>query len=215
MSDNSLQKAHFHGRAELGFDTIVLIVLSSVLACIALLSSSVPVLIGAMILAPVFDPLVAIPFALINRDWKLLRLGTVSSLILFATSFVAAILTVFLLRYTNVVPPELRLAGPNLIDERLIVGWHSGITAIAAGAGGAIASATNMRQNLVGVVVALALVPAIAASAIGFFYKPLDGFGGLLLFGVHVIGIIISGAAVLMFRSGAGRAQDEAGKRHR
>ena len=49
-------------------------------------------------------------------------------------------------------------------------------------------------DTLVGVVAALALVPAIAAAGIAFLSKnPIMGFGGLFLLAINVGFIIVSG----------------------
>ncbi len=52
---------------------------------------------------------------------------------------------------------------------------------------------------LIGVVAALALVPAIAAAGIAFLSKnPVMGFGGLLLLSINVGFIIISGILTII-----------------
>lgn len=209
MTGERLQQLEFHGDASVDFDTIGFMVLSSVLACVALLTGSVPVLIGAMILAPAFDPLIAIAFGVINRNWGLFRQGLASSLIMFGISFLVCMGTVWVLLLEYVIPLNLILENSHMITERLVVGWHSVIVALAAGAGGALASASNRQEYLVGVVVALALVPALAAAAIGFLNGPLSGWGGLGLFGVNVAGIIVTGYVVLAIRRETGKVEHE------
>lgn len=208
-----LQQLEFHGNAELDFDSLGFIVLSSILAAVALLTSSVPVLIGAMILAPAFDPLVAIPFGLLNRDWSLVRKGVVSASVLFVAAFIVSFGMTALLIQSSFIPAHPDFVRREMVVERLVVGWYSVITALAAGAGGAIAAASNHQSNLVGVVVALALVPALAAASIGFLAGPLPGWGGLALFGINVAAIIVAGLVILSFRRGTGRAEEEIHKR--
>jgi uncharacterized hydrophobic protein (TIGR00271 family) len=214
MSGRDLERVEFHGKVDLDFDTLGFVVVSSILACVALLANSVPVLIGAMILAPVFDPLVAISFSILNRNWNLLRKSFVSSAVMYALSFAVCIATVWALTATNSVPKELEEAGAGMFTERLTVGFHAVIVALAAGAGGALASASNRQSNLVGVVVALALVPALAAAAIAFQLEEMSGWGGLALFGVNVAGIIIAGLIVLYVRFGVGRVKEEIEENH-
>lgn len=204
-----LQRVRFHGKMDLSFDTIAFVVLSSILACGALLNNSVPVLIGAMILAPVFDPLVAIPFSIVNRDWPLLRRGAFNSLMLFSISMGVCFGAAWIFLNLPITSTAVHMSDRTMLLERLTVGWQSLVTAITAGAGGALASAARQTQNLVGVVVALALIPAIAAAAIGFQAGPLPGWGGLELFGVNVGGIIASGLIVLSLRVGTGRTEEQ------
>lgn len=80
------------------------------------------------------------------------------------------------------------------IEERVKPGWYSVIAAMAAGISGSIALIKQKTDTLVGVVAALALVPAIAAAGIAFLSKsPKMGFGGLFLLGINVGFIILSG----------------------
>ncbi len=69
---------------------------------------------------------------------------------------------------------------------------------MAAGVAGSIALIKQKTDTLVGVVAALALVPAIAAAGIAFLSKdPSMGFGGLLLLGINVGFIILSGVLTI------------------
>lgn len=213
MSGRDLKRIEFHGRIDLDFDTLGFVVVSSILACVALLARSVPVLIGAMILAPTFDPLVAIPFGILSRNWPLLRKAIVSSLVMFAVSMAVCISTVWMLEATNAVPQYLKKTGADMITERLTIGFHSIIIALAAGAGGALASASDRQSNLVGVVVALALVPALAAAAVAFQNEGISGWGGIALFGINVFGVIAAGLVVLYLRFGVGRIAEDVEKR--
>lgn len=208
-SGKELEQNEFRGHAEVNFDSTVFIIVSSILACVALLSHSVPVLIGAMIVAPAFDPLIAIPFGVLNKDWRLVRQGLVNSLILFAISFGVCLGTVWVIGATNAIPMRLIATGADMITERLTVGFHSVITALVAGAGGALAHAAGRQSVIVGVIVSLALVPALAATAISFVHRQEPGWGGLLLFAVNVGGIIVSGLFVLYLRFGVGKAKEK------
>lgn len=209
MPGSSNSDSQFHGRASLDFDDIGFIVVSSILAPIALLSHSVPVLIGAMILAPVFDPLIAVPFGLVNRDPKLAMRGLANSVLLLVISGLVCFGTVWVALYFDAVPASLTRVGPDMVTERLTIGWHSFVIAIAAGAGGALAFASNRRENIVGVAVALALIHALAAAAIGFRYGLPTSWSGIWVVVLNVGGIIVAGLAVLSLRRVAGRSHRE------
>lgn len=58
-------------QAEMGTTYLVLMSTAGVLAAVALLTNSVPVLIGAMIVAPAFAPLALVAFALAGGNTKL------------------------------------------------------------------------------------------------------------------------------------------------
>lgn len=210
MSDSNedrLERIEFHGNASLDFDTVAFIILSSILASVAMLTDSVPVLIGSMVLAPSFDAIVAIPFGIINRDWRLVRTGITGLLVFFVVSFIVSFITVWIFLHMSLIPPNPALSGRGLVSERLAFGGYSVVTALIAGAGGAIATVSNRRENIVGVVMALALLPSLAAAAIGFQAGPLPGWGGLMLFAINVSGITVSGLIILMVRTQYGKTK--------
>lgn len=147
---------------------IILMVTSGILAAIAMLTNSIPVLIGSMVIAPALSPLALVAFAIVNRRPKLVRKGVVSACCGLALAVLAALITTWLLNATHVIPKETNLLNKVLLDERVSVGWYSAITAIAAGIAGMIALTERKTDTLVGVVSALALVPAGVAGAIAF-----------------------------------------------
>lgn len=115
-------------------------------------------------------------------------------------AIIFAMLTTWLLNITHVIPSETNLSDKSLLEERVKPGWYSVIAAMAAGVSGAIALVKQKTDTLVGVVAALALVPAIAAAGIAFLSKnPLMGFGGLFLLAINVGFIIISGVLTIIF----------------
>ena len=108
-------------------------------------------------------------------------------------------LTTWLLNITHVIPEETNLINKTLLEERVKPGWYSVVAAMAAGIAGAIALIKQKTDTLVGVVAALALVPAIAAAGIAFLSKnPIMGFGGLFLLAINVGFIIISGVLTVI-----------------
>ena len=169
------------------------------MAAIALLTDSIPVLIGSMVIAPALPPLALVAFATVNRKPRLALKGLISALTGLGIALVASLVTTWILNLTNVIPPETNLLGKSLLEERVDVGWYSAIAAVAAGISGTIALTERKTDTLVGVVAALALVPAGAAAAIAFLSKdPIRGWGGLGLLGLNVVLIIISGIATLL-----------------
>lgn len=209
MANKRLRKIEFHGDVALDFDTIAFTLLSSLLASIALLTGSVPILIGAMVMAPTFDPLIAIPFGLVTRNWRLAAYGSINTVVLFAIALLVCLGTVQLAILVPLLTTSQGIMGIEIIRERLQVSWGSVITAAAAGAGGALAFAAERRLQLVGVVITIALIPSLAAAAIAFVASPLSGWGGIALFGVNVGGIIIAGFLILLLRMKTGEQQEK------
>ena len=181
-------------QAELTASYLVFMATSGVLAAVALLTNSVPILIGSMVIAPALPPLGLVSLAIVAKNYRLALKGLITAFLGFAIAMVFAMLTTWILNITQVIPPETNLISKELLEERVKPGWYSVIAAMAAGISGAVALVKQKTDTLVGVVAALALVPAIAAAGIAFLSKDSTrGFGGLILLGINVGFIVVSG----------------------
>jgi uncharacterized hydrophobic protein (TIGR00271 family) len=165
---------------------------SGVLAAVALLSSSVPILIGSMIVAPLMPPLALVPFALAAGRRAEAARGLGVALVGLVLAFVAAWATVAVMDLVGVIPAEVVLLNQPMLEERVRPGWWSVAAALAAGLAGTVAQARAKTDTLIGTVAALALVPAVGASALALFAgAPERALGGALLLVLNV-GLIVA-----------------------
>lgn len=176
---------------------------SGVLASVALLSNSVPILIGAMIVAPLMPPLALTSFALVAGRRAQAGHALVVAVTGIALAFATAWATTFLMDAVGVIAADAVLLDRPLLEERVRPGWWSLAAAVAAGVAGALAQAHNKTDTIVGTVAALALVPAVGASAIAVHVgAPSAALGGLLLLGLNVGVIIAMGVTVVLVSTG-------------
>ena len=163
---------------------LVMMILSTLITAFGLYADSAPVIIGAMILAPLISPIVSFSMGLIRYDIQLLKtsfktivIGTIVSL-LFA-SFVSLIIPL------KIETPEIsaRLT-PNLLDLGI---------AIASGIAAAFAHAKEgIAKSLAGVAIAVALVPPLVVAGVGIGWWNWDVFSGaFLLYLTNLSGIIM------------------------
>lgn len=186
-------------QAKLSITFVVLMGLSGVLAAVSLLTNSVPILVGSMIVAPALGPIALVAFALVGGKPLLAMRGLVVALTGLAVATLTAMLTTWVMNVTSVIPPETNLFNKPLLEERVNPGWYSVAAALASGIAGTIAIAQQRTDTLVGAVAALALVPAAAAAGIallsGDWGRALGGFG---LLGINVALIVLGGIATLL-----------------
>ncbi len=186
-------------QAEFSTSYMVLMAMAGVLAAVALLTNSVPILVGAMVVAPALGPLALIAFALVSRQPPLVLHGLWVALVGLLIAAGCAMLTTWIMNVTNVLPPEANLLNKPLLEERVHPGWYSVAAAIAAGTAGTIGLAKQKTDTLIGVVAGLALVPAVAAAGIAFLSRdPVRGLGGLVLLGINVSLIVVMGIITLL-----------------
>jgi len=185
-------------QAKLNSTYVVLMGVGGVLAAVSLLTDSVPILVGSMIVAPALGPIALMAFALVSGKPVLAIRGLVVALAGLTVATLAAMLTTWVMNVTSVIPPETNLLNKRLLEERVNPGWYSVAAALASGVAGTIALAQQRTDTLVGSVAALALVPAAAAAGIallsGDWGRALEGFS---LLGINVLLIVLGGIVTL------------------
>ncbi len=171
---------------------LVLMILATLLATFGLFANSAPVIIGAMILAPLMSPIISLSMGVLRQNGDLISVSakTLFTGVLLAL-FCGTILT--LLTPLNTINHEIgaRLS-PTILDLGI---------AIISGIAGAYASArSEVAKSLAGVAIAVALVPPLAVSGIGIGWMDLDVFwGAFLLFMTNLVGIILAASATFLF----------------
>ncbi|WP_126148112.1 DUF389 domain-containing protein [Synechococcus elongatus] len=170
---------------------LFLVVTSALVATFGLLANSVAVIIGAMLIAPVLQPLRGLALAGVNGNPRLLKRAGISLLV---AVLLAIALSWFLGRV--VALPEygsevLGRTNPNLIDLGI---------AVVAGAVAAYASVEhNLSDAIAGTGIAVALMPPLATVGLTLAQGDLRASGGaMLLFLTNVVGIIL--AEILTFK---------------
>jgi len=170
--------------AKLSSPFIVMMVLSTLIASFGLFGDSSPVIIGAMILAPIISPIVSFSMGMVRYDTNMLKTGITTILIGTAVALVVAA-GVSLIIPLKVLTSEIdaRLS-PTLLDMGIAVA--SGIAAAYAHAKEGIA------KSLAGVAIAVALVPPLAVAGIGIGWLDWNVFSGaILLYLTNLAGIIM------------------------
>lgn len=200
-SDVALNEAleHVNGQVGLKPSYFVLMTMAGVLSAVALLTNSVPILIGSMVVAPALPPFALIAFALVSRQLPLARRGLWTGLLGLIAALVAATFTTWLLDITGVIPKETHLLEKPLLEERVRWGWYSAIAGLAAGIAGTLALIDQKVDTLVGVVASLALVPVVGAIGIALLSSDASrSFGGLVLLSINVVLIVVAGVLTLL-----------------
>lgn len=173
--------------AKFSYIYATLVILSTLLATTGLFANSTPVIIGAMILAPLMAPIISLSMGVIRAD-KFLLFQSIRTLFLgiFLALLFSTIYTLFIPLEQITVEMQGRL-NPNLLD--LMVAIFSGM------AGAYAYSKEEVTKSLAGVAIAVALVPPLSVTGIGIGIGNLDVmYGSFLLFVTNLVGITLSAA---------------------
>jgi uncharacterized hydrophobic protein (TIGR00271 family) len=172
-------------------DYFIMIGLSAIIASYGLLQDSSAVIIGGMLVAPLFTPILATSLAIVRGDIQLLRLAIESTLKGIVLAIGVAILITVLSPLKGVGNEIAARVTPNLFDLAV---------ALASGAAGAYAIARkDVAAALPGVAIAAALVPPLSVLGIGLALGNAQvAGGGGLLFLTNLVAIVLAGAVTLL-----------------
>ena len=172
-------------------DFYVLILLSSTIAYFGLLQNSGAVIIGAMLVAPLMSPMMAMAHAIVMGNPRMLGRAAVSTLIGMGLAIAVGALFTFVLPNRAPQSEILARTAPNIFDL---------IIAVASGAAGAYAlSRKEVAAAMPGVAIAAALVPPLCV--VGFGIGSFDlriAWGALFLFLTNLASILLTGAVIFM-----------------
>jgi uncharacterized hydrophobic protein (TIGR00341 family) len=178
------------GRLESNY--LLLVFLSTIVAAIGLIEDNVAVVVGAMVIAPLLGPNIALAFATSLGDgalfWRSLKTN-VSGL---ALALLIA-LVIGLIWPVNLDNRELM--------ARTDVGMDSVALALASGAAAVLSLATGLSSALVGVMVAVALLPPTATLGMMLGSGQTNhAIGAALLLAVNIVCVILAAKIVFLVK---------------
>lgn len=169
-----------------------MVVLSTIVAAIGLYYNSLTMIIGAMVIAPLLGPNMAMALATTLGDLTLLWHAVRTSL---AGIGVAMALSVLLGALLQVDPTLSELASRNGVALGDI------IVALASGAAGALAFTTGISATLIGVMVAVALLPPLVTFGLLLGGgEPELAMGALSLFLMNLICVNLAGVSTFLIQ---------------
>ncbi|MEF8782658.1 MAG: TIGR00341 family protein [Haloarculaceae archaeon] len=179
---------------------VIMTVVSALIATAGLLLDSPAVVVGSMVIAPLVGPAMAASVGTVVNDQDLfsrgVRLQIGGLLLAVATAAAFAVLV----RYTNLVPPLADITTIPEIRERVAPDFLSLVVALGAGAAGVVSLTSGVSTALVGVMIAVALIPPAATVGIGLAWgAPLVSLGSGVLLLVNVLSINLAALVVLWY----------------
>ncbi|WP_306057760.1 TIGR00341 family protein [Natronococcus wangiae] len=145
----------------------VLLAVSTVIATAGLLLDSAATIIGAMVVAPLMGPALAASVGVVVDDEELATRGVVLQITGLALAVLTAAAIGSLLRGTVLLPPGFDITTVPQIDERITPNLLALFLALGSGVAGAVSLIRNVGSVLVGVAIAVALVPPAATVGLG------------------------------------------------
>jgi uncharacterized hydrophobic protein (TIGR00341 family) len=171
---------------------VALVVLASIVASIGLTRDNTAAVIGAMVVAPLLGPNMALALGMVLGDGPLVRRALVTNATGLAICFAAAMALGFAL--------DVDPATPELASRTTVTIWDL-VLALAAGCAGALSYTTGAPTYLTGVMVAAALLPPAVASGILLAQGEQAGaLAALLLAGGNVAALTLAAMLTFLWR---------------
>jgi uncharacterized hydrophobic protein (TIGR00341 family) len=179
-------------------------ILSTLVVSVGLQQNNVAVIIGAMVIAPFLGPNVALALSACLADWELAKAAGKTMLMGITITVLMSVAMGHVFEITPAIPEILSRTRTGLLDV---------ILALASGSAGVMAFTTGMSSAVIGVMVAVALLPPLAVHGLllGAGY-PVAAVGALSLFLTNIICINLAGVATFYFQGVTPRIWWQAGK---
>ncbi len=171
---------------------LVLVVLSTVVAAIGLLTGSIAVIIGAMVIAPLLGPNLAFAFATAIGSRDLMVISFRSAVV---GLMIAILVSVAIGMFWSEAHKSTELLA------RTVVGYEDVALALASGAAAVLSLTTGVSATLVGVMVAVALLPP--AATLGMLLGSSSWYlagGAAILLSVNVVCINLAAQVVFSIK---------------
>ena len=171
-------------------DYLLLVMLSSIVASAGLLENNVAVIIGAMVIAPLLGPNIAFAFGTSVGDKELV----LNSLATIVTGIAVAIVIAYV---TGLIWPAQAMTHELML--RTDINYAGTAIALASGAAASLSLVTGLSSVLVGVMVAVALMPPAVTIGLMLSEQAYDhAIGAVLLLAVNIVCINLSAKLVFL-----------------
>jgi uncharacterized hydrophobic protein (TIGR00271 family) len=175
---------------------LAFMILATMIAAVGIVTDSIILIIGAMVVGPEFGPLAGLCVALVQRRPALARRSLAALLVGFPVAIVTSAVAALALKGLGVLPesigrhPEtLFIANPNR---------YSVIVAALAGVAGMISLTTAKSGALIGVLISVTTIPAAGNVAVAAVYGDWhECVGALLQLVVNLVVIVAAALATL------------------
>ncbi|MFC1659274.1 TIGR00341 family protein, partial [Pseudomonadota bacterium] len=176
---------------------LLLIFLSSIVAAIGMIQGSITTIIGAMVIAPLLGPIIGFSFSIATNNEDLTSQSLKTIIFSFIFCIIVSIIIGLFWRYF--IGNDIYIT-QELMD-RTTVDFYDITLALVSGGAAALSVTSGVSSALVGVMVAVAILPPLCASGIMFgFGNILLGLGALHLSLVNLVCVNISAQIMFLFK---------------
>jgi uncharacterized hydrophobic protein (TIGR00271 family) len=182
--------------ADLSFSFALFMALATMIAAVGILTDSVVLIIGAMVVGPEFGPLAGVCVALVQRRRALAARSAIALAVGFALGIAAAGLLTALLLRVGLAPAVVTAHPQTLFISRPDA--FAGIIALLAGVAGMYSLTTAKPGALIGVFISVTTIPAAANIGVAAAYlNATEAKGAALQLAINLATMVVAGFITL------------------
>lgn len=169
----------------------VQLILSCVIATLGLLTNSIPVVIWAMLIAPILQPIKVFSFAIATGNRHFYKKGLSVLFFSILITIGTASLITLLVPFATITTEITSRTSPTLVDLFIALAW--GVIAFLS------LGFKRLSESLAWVAMAAALIPPLCAAGVGVAFLNISiANGSFLLFLANIFAIIFVGIIILL-----------------
>jgi uncharacterized hydrophobic protein (TIGR00271 family) len=184
--------------ATLSVSFLLLIVIATLIAAVGIVTDSIVLIIGAMVVGPEYGPIAGVCVAVVEQRWREAARSLLALVVGFPLGIAAAAVLTLVLVAAGLLPDMLGQTGRELTLFISRPNWTSVIVALLAGTAGMLAVISAKSGALIGVLISITTIPAAANVGVGVAYGNWgEALGAALHLGINAAALLASGFAVL------------------
>lgn len=182
---------------------LIYMMAATIIAAVAIITDSVVLLVGAMVVGPEFGPLAGLCVGVVQRRWDLVRTAAISAVAGFALAVAAAYVATWAFVTGGVAPDALTA---QLHPETLFISRPDSFSVVIAalsGVAGIMSLTTASSGTLIGVLISVTTVPAAANLGVAMAYdNRAEASGAALQLAVNLAVLLTAGLITLFVQRG-------------
>lgn len=181
---------------------LVLMAVASMIAVVGILLDSPILIVGAMVVGPEYGPISALCVAIVRRRSSHVRAAGATLAAAVAVGTVAGYVFTLGVRLAGVAPAASALSERQLTSFISRPDVLGAMVAVLAGVAGMLSLTEARSGTLVGVLVSVTTIPAIANIGVAAAYGEMAEVGGAVgQLGINVVGLLVAGVTTLALQS--------------
>lgn len=184
--------------AVLSVSFLLLITLATLIAAVGIVTDSIVLIIGAMVVGPEYGPIAGVCVAIVERRPSEIGRSLRALLVGFPLAMAAAAGLTLGIVAAGFAPEALAESGRELTIFISQPNWASVIVALLAGTAGMLAVISAKSGALIGVLISITTIPAAANVGVAVAYGSWTESGGAAAhLGINLVALLATGLAVL------------------